>query len=90
MTMKIESSACKIPKKNGEDSFTDMKKALLPLVITDEDTVNKNNSIVCKLRSIAGDANSAKCKKPVHVSSEETFQARQGNGVNSVHVSSKM
>ena len=53
MTMKIDSSACKIPKKgNGEDSFPDMKKVLLPLVITDKDPTNKDNSIVCELHSI--------------------------------------
>ena len=44
-----------------------MKKALLPLVITDEDPINKDNSIVCEPCSVAADANSAKCKKPMRV-----------------------
>ena len=56
--MKIDSSACKIPKKgSGGDSLAGMKKVLLPLAITDKDPVNKDNSIVCALPSIAAAAN---------------------------------
>ena len=48
MTMKIDSSAYKIPKKGrGGESFIDMKKALLPLVITDKDPVNNFRQLYC-------------------------------------------